>query len=1090
MIPKFRWMARFSRFLPLCLAAATVSPAAARTLALWPLEYNAEAGALDGRSQIDTVFDLAPCTTKADLAYERATVGWGLPPNPDATARMFDSANETAPAAAGTEYGYYFSGVSADFTGVFAQTNAFTLEGWCRLDTPPERGEWMVVAYFNVAAATGGDGVPRPSCTWIWSIRHNSKDAGGNYLYSFEFYDSLSNMDRKFAAYSEADFSEMFTGAWHHIALAGRLGGSFTMYLDGVAVGTVVSGGYGAGANLPTAAGAFRLGGRGDGKAFRGAMDYWRLSDASLGPASLLCGAPGSGLVGAACRNPPSTTVAYWTMGHADGVFDVADHVGAADLGKFVLNSSRFVSAMLPEPDDTALPTGQPPNGAAALSSSKTGCASAQTPGAALVAPGLGSALTPASSFTVEGWYRPEQEEGFSASASNASGRLFATRDPAYGWSLIITNGGHGVRSFRIAAADDSGEGLADGAFPGGAFGLGATGWMHLALVYDATAGNGAWTLYKDGEHCGSVSNTRAPLLAGGLAATNAYLAGTSVFGGKYPSYPAFTGTTGDAGDQVYGHFDCWRACASALAPAQFLNASSGSAAAALAYWPLGVRNRLFLSGASETGNYAFSTDDSITRLAHCSNTGSSDAPTVTNPDATPAFRGDSAVTTGSTILCTGGGNGATGGFWTGDRAVCSLLGSRYDPWTVEFYLKRASAMRDWEILIYGDLYNNDGAGSIPFALTSRKAGFRLSADTTGTMDVLFPGTADLIADTDAWHHLALTHRRKGSSLDVITELYLDGALAGALTQRTYRASTFSGIGIGSRPSGNALWGALGPIRVSRAALEPSQFLCAPPEAPVLSESTELATLAYWEFDDDAGAAGLSSAVTSGYALVDESGVASGSSAPLVARVPNADATAGFDGDAARNDGSVAFASAGALRAPYLGNRLDPGTSFTVEGWLLWNGATGSAPLTLFGTWSDSRLGGWRLLLDATGEAPCVRIFAKSPFSWSGIVADGAFTADPAPWADACTHIALARDASAGTWTLYVNGRPSGSVADCLAPTGRAWALGSFAIGAPATGTDAPGFVGSIDEWRVSRGALAAEGLLYRPSPATVVIVR
>lgn len=69
-----------------------------------------------------------------------------------------------------------------------------------------------------------------------------------------------------------------------------------------------------------------------------------------------------------------------------------------------------------------------------------------------------------------------------------------------------------------------------------------------------------------------------------------------------------------------------------------------------------------------------------------------------------------------------------------------------------------------------------------------------------------------------------------------------------------------------------------------------------------------------------------------------------------------------------------------------------------------------------------------------------------------------------------------------GRWLLYVNGKAAGSIANAVAPGRLAWGLRDIEIG-PAAG-------GAFDEWRLSRGVLSVDDLLFRPAPGFTLLLR
>ena len=64
----------------------------AKTIALWPIEYNQAVGVMDGRCVIDAQNDLSYHNIASqDTAVSTWGIGWNLPPNPDTTPNLLCS---------------------------------------------------------------------------------------------------------------------------------------------------------------------------------------------------------------------------------------------------------------------------------------------------------------------------------------------------------------------------------------------------------------------------------------------------------------------------------------------------------------------------------------------------------------------------------------------------------------------------------------------------------------------------------------------------------------------------------------------------------------------------------------------------------------------------------------------------------------------------------------------------------------------------------------------------------------------------------------------------------------------------------------
>ena len=73
----------------LLIALVSCRTVHAKTVALWPIEYNQASDILDGRCVIDARNDLSLYNIASkDLAVSTWGAGWNLPPNPDTTANL------------------------------------------------------------------------------------------------------------------------------------------------------------------------------------------------------------------------------------------------------------------------------------------------------------------------------------------------------------------------------------------------------------------------------------------------------------------------------------------------------------------------------------------------------------------------------------------------------------------------------------------------------------------------------------------------------------------------------------------------------------------------------------------------------------------------------------------------------------------------------------------------------------------------------------------------------------------------------------------------------------------------------------------
>ncbi|MGN0834118.1 MAG: LamG-like jellyroll fold domain-containing protein [Kiritimatiellia bacterium] len=1034
------------------------------TVALWPLECD-RSGAFDGRSLVDPAGSLTDSGV-GSLSFAASGLDWQLPPNPDPYGHWLELDNRFCAVGDGT--GGAFAKLEQASPALFAAMSGlgdFTVEGYLRVDAELDRGAWKS---FFVAQA-GGANV-------TLSLRHSrtsddyvTEDNPSGYYYTFECYyrgsaaDGNPGGDTILWTASEAEFAAAFPGVWRHLACTLDHGDTAStrlhFYVDGeeqIAGGVQVA----KFRTMDNEDFVLYLGGRADHSLAAG-FDYWRISDAALAPADLLCaGGEGTQIVAA-----PETTVAYWKLDpDANGLLDLRNSVGDyAHLRKnsFVSHPVVATDAAWSEPNAF-----EPVRGGR----DGSGCATLQQPGMGLKAYNLGTELLPTNSFAVEGWYNPEQREGVSRFDTNATGRIFAVADPDRVWSLLLAKQADGSRVFALEAADDEtkagGAALADGVFS--AVLPCAAGWHRLRLAYDAATGHGVWTLTFDDEPAGTVENVRAPVFQGAIAGANAYLGSTAVPGStgrtRTKSDFSLTVTPRNENDSAFGSYDSW---------------SVEKDGATVAVWPLDVREtagNLWLDGRDTASAWHFTgtfwSDASFANIV-CAD----DTPVVTNPDRSAAFAGDAAANGGSASVSTL----ATGRsfFFCDDPRVLELFGDGTKDMTFEYYQKRSLAMRDWEVVFTGDT-ESFGYGSDGMNFSQRSDGFKLCMRAmTIENDQLFADSHDRVDDVEQWHHIAMVRRYDPVTRTAVATLFQDGVECGSVSGKA-AVHKLVCVEFFGRPSGNSLVGKVDELRLSAAALEPSQFLCAAVEPAPTPAETARKTMAYWELDDADGDAMLGNAIVPALALT---GTATGSPDmfSVSGRIRNPDPTACFAGTAAVDSGSVNAATA--LVGAYAGACLEPTLPFTVEGWCK-PAEPGAAGTVLFRATDAEGEGGWTLRLVRDGDAVRVALRAASPHSWTLTAADDVFAANLAACIGRWTHLAVVCDPQDGNgrWQLYVNGRAAGSIANAIAPGRLSWGLRDIELGS-ATG-------GQFDEWRLSRGTLTADDLLFRPNPGFALLLR
>ena len=1047
----------------MAVAVVVVIVAQAKTIALWPVEYDSTLTTFDGSSAVTSGDDLSIYTDDTTVSGIAAGVGWNLPPSLGNDKFLYDPINRTAitgTLSAPTDAkGMTMRCTSANVVNHLYPTNDFTLEGWFTM-TEYKTDSWVVFMQQGMGSSGNGG----------WFI-------------AFLFSESRKWF-RLTAAGGDVAFNDLtaeetvaMTNGWHHFALTFKYNSSdtasaWTMYLDGVSKGTI---GRPKVTSVNNSHQAFEFGGRYNSKSnrFFGGFDYWRLSDEVLAPSQFL-NAGGEGVV---VPEPAHTTstVAYWKLGtNADGTLDGSDYVGTADLSDGLhdlpTTTSGFFSGMVPSSESAF--SGNPPNPSvtlaspnvgSALSLSKTGSSDSAKNGTVLIVPSLGSELSFGNDFTVEGWIKPRWKTG-----AACNGYLFGTRYTGYGWTIGV----NASNQVYVYADDESGN-LHNSAV----IGTMPTGWLekwtHIAVVYSAATGNGTWSLYADGVLLGSKANPRIS------TASNADFR----IGGRETRDWTFA-----------GNYDCFRVSKAALSPSQFLCAANGTAAAdVLALWPLDTPDGVSWDLRDEKGSYTLR----ALRSANYCPAADNSAPTVTNPDTSEHFNGCAASTRGSVAFGSADGSARTRAFLTtSDPNVLAAISSK-NGFTIEGCFKRAANPT-------GDEYLFIAPKTTPFDTTMPQISFIYSANGFYIYDTKFsnfgPSASGLFSGTGnqpvgEWRHFALTYQgtesKNANNQTVLTstwKLYINGTLSGTLSRATLGAVDSANprwFTIGSRPSsGNAFKGSLSSIRISNVALEPGQFLC---DAGALPTATEPDTLAYWPLDSADGTAFDVTAKTEpvGYSLSRyAAGAVGGSTDKALGSLP------AWAGDLPReNIGSVTLTAGSSdyMRTTYLGRRLSLDKDFTVEGWFKWDATTRGGRNALAGTYDAGNNKGWRLEVDDTGDEPRFRIFARTGKYCSPLV-DAAFV-DSSVAVGKWSHVAISYDpfVGRGTWTLRVDGNDAGAVEnlwrdDSLSGVSDTFVLGNYCDSL------VNGFGGGYDVWRVSKGFVATDELLWQAGGLVILV--
>ncbi len=926
--------------------------------------------------------------------------------------------------------------------GTFASkvniTNSFTVEGWVNRTVNPSGTGWFYLFGAHISE-TG---------RWILSLRNG----GTNWI----LYVSSQIGDKAFPVKNDP----ASTNVWRHLALTyDRDAGSaqqgvWEFFVDGQSYGALTN--FTRPATLASSDALFMLGGRPTGaNTGNEVLDYWRVSDTVLSTNEFL----NAGVVLPATEALPRT-LAYWRLDrNADGTMDTADYIGVARLSSNLdtTNYTSAIQASLLQAFDT-----QPPNSAVALPDGNGGSVYAQAVGACLQTADLGAQLEVTNSFTVEGWIRPHRQD------YDADIQFIAnTRISNKGWAFALKKQTDNTRKFVIYAEDDAGTLCGDTPLSGDLSDWADT-WKHVALVYDAAAGDlgqGTWTCYLDGVQLG--------------CATNAH----EVSGDSASSYFHLAGRVWNS-NTFSGYLDCWRVSKAVLTPAQFLNATTDASAATgvLALWPLNSSDGVYIDATDLVGAYDFNTP--LTAMHKVTAHTDRAVTAIPNPDPSGAFKGDPAVNTGSIQFSTPSGTAPRAYLSTVDTTLRSAF-CLTNSFTWEGWFYRTQNPGSWQLLFGTGSSPSLASGGMQLNFTYRSNGYVLlfSAGSTLVNDIAFAGNTD-DKTLNVWRHVALVY--DASVGNGTWSLYVNGILQGTIENSAAPTSTYvpTCLYVGGRPwSANSFYGAIDSVRLTKGVLTPDRFLNASGASPTSSVPH---TVAYWKLDSDGITLDASSQVDPRYSFITDAYAPTGTVEQARRYVPFPDTSANFIGDAKANAGSLVFDTR-YLHVQNLGNRVELDRAFTVEGWMKWNGAANATPQTLVGTRFDTGYG-WRLTLEKSGDTAAFRIFCATPTQTP--LLDACFAYDASALAGGWHHVALTftpRINDTGTWELFVDGQSRAALANLFYPSLLArshW----FLLGGYSGGADA--FSGLLDCWRVSDGTLTPEEMMYRIRGGTMFSVR
>ena len=1029
----------------------------AKTVALWPIEYNQTSGIMDGRCTIDARNDLSFYNIASkDVVRSTWGIGWTLPPNPDTTANPLCSPyNATYVCATTNKANFLANGSVGRYLAV---NRSFTLEGFLRLKSLPESGNWWVLAL--VGAGTGN--------RILLTLRNNHgaytstgyPDAGTWYSWQIVSGGHTSNGgDKMLASISESDFASL-TSSWHHWALTYEYvaGGTctFSFWLDGEKKGEFADS---LKSNFAMVDNRLELGGRAASTAqtIDGSIDYVRISDQVLASSEFL----NAGDVGTCAPAPLKERIkTYWRLGRsASGALDGTPIIGAGHLTGSLLGSTENYNTTLFAEEDCAF-TGNPPNPTVSLPDGNAGSFAARLNDIRTCGhvKNLGKLLTLTNDFTVEGWIKPQRR---SSSCPENYQHICGTRFDSGNIGWVFQMYAHpSYTSLGLHVQDKNGN-----LFSSVNFGN-LTGreheWHHIALSYDADGGQngrGFWTCYIDGEVSGTHENTRTVDPA-------------TVFQDDFKFFEVSSQT-----QVMHGNLDCWRVCGTVLTADQLMCKEGGSAATdVLALWPMNVSGGVYMDGRDVAGSYSLEatlrqsqyravlTDDTPPQVGIPADSGSA------------GFRGF-----GGSRAC----------LVTRDPdAFQTLRSTSGEGFTFEAWMKLAvDTPSSWNVIMgFADVPDSMSTNpGFRINFTYRTNGFVMFED--GLNDVAFKDEQgqEIHLEKDVWTHVALCYHDNGSTSNHVWELYLNGTKRSSLVANKTRQQGNT-VYIGGRPNSvNSFEGKMACIRISSGVLDPSEFLCNETE-------TLHRTVAFWPIDYANGALDLENRLPMEWRLL-TSGTVAGSAEKACVTVPRPDASAAFIGNPRANAGSATLNSSASLSAGSVASYVDVHAPFTAEGWIRWNKEAGNVKETICGTWNGAE--GWRLMIDSTGASPAFRIEAKGGRVMTKMI-DTAFASEAVAALDmGWHHLALTFDPvrayGRGVWSLYVDGKFAGEAANWWAPSAvylSDWASRSFRLGAATGNAGVVSMVGGYDLWRISTGVLSTKEFLFAPPSGTVIFFK
>ena len=190
-----------ARFLVSCLAGLAVAVADAKTVALWPIDWDYDNNEYDLRCATNPAYDLTPMKTLTPAGGAN-TLAWNLPPNPDASEFLFTPT--TFASLMSTAGDGYLRGTLD--VHMLAQHSPYTIEGWIKFtgtgsETLGTGAAWIIMVDTGVS-----------------QLRMSTAD-GKFWLHVWAPNPTTGvTTDTNFAG-PGLTLAELRDGAWHHRAL-------------------------------------------------------------------------------------------------------------------------------------------------------------------------------------------------------------------------------------------------------------------------------------------------------------------------------------------------------------------------------------------------------------------------------------------------------------------------------------------------------------------------------------------------------------------------------------------------------------------------------------------------------------------------------------------------------------------------------------------------------------------------------------------------------------------------------------------------------------------------------------------------------